>query len=92
MNWLDPVDKRHPGLDPPRHEEPERDGRVEVAARDVPERRDHDREDQTVGERDAEEVVAKDDRAGADERKCPRAERLRDPAPNNVPLVHGLKA
>ena len=86
--------------DAPRHEEPERDGGVEVPARDVPERGDHDPDREAVGERDRDqseerdlrpgsarrEKVQAEDRPGADERQRERADELGDSATERVVL------
>ena len=82
------VDAREHGRDPPGDEEPERHGGVEVAARDVPDRRDHDRDHEPVRERDADQAVgaADEDRAHAHEDQCEGAYELGDSAPEGVVL------
>ena len=80
-------DRERPG-DPPGRDEAERDRRVEVAAGDVAEVRDHEPDREAVGERDRDDVVARDD-AGAsadeDQREC--ADELRDAAAADA-LIH----
>ena len=55
-SWNDPVDDGELRRDPVRGEETERDRRVEVAAGDVAEVRDHDPDRETVRERDGNDA------------------------------------
>ena len=65
---------------------------LKCAAGDVSEGRDHDREDETVGDRDAEQVAtARHDRAGADEDEREGADELCD-RPAEVFAFHGREA
>ena len=79
----DPVDDRQWGLDPARDQEPERDRRVEVPARDVAQGADHHADREPVGDRDTDQRGVVDAsggrrRAGPDERQRERADRLGD--------------
>src|SRR5439155_10333137 len=86
-----PVDLREPAHKPPGDEEAQGYGRVEVAARDVADRRGHHADRETVREGDHDQVVAagRDDRAGADEDQGEGADELREAPLQLVPAHTG---
>ena len=82
-----PVGSRERGVDPPCCKERERDRRVEVAARDVAEVRDHDPDGETVRERNGDDVLAAvDARSTSDEDERERADELGNATAQDVML------
>ena len=84
----DPVEDRVARREPARDQEPERHGRVEVPARDVPDGGDHDGDREAVREGDGDEVAARGggDRPDADEDQRERADELGGRALQTVSL------
>ena len=89
----DPVEARERRLDPPGNEEAERDRRVEVPARDVPERAHHHADRQPIGDGHSDQgrVVGTGGgrrRSGSDEGERERADHLGYPTAKGV-FGHG---
>ena len=87
------IDGRHRAGDPSRDPEAERDGRVEMSARDVAERADHDRDREPVREPDDDErrglYRRQEDRSARSEKdERARPERFGDAALGDVALTH----
>ena len=88
----DPVHGGEPRGDPAREGERKGDRRVEVAAGDVSEVRDHDPDREAVRERHGDDVPARDDACpAADEDQREGADELGDAPPESV-LVHAGQA
>ena len=81
------VEDRERRRDPAGDEEPEGDRRVEVAAGDLGERADHHEDGEAVGER-ADDRIAVDQRAGADEDEAEGADELGEASPDQVGARH----